>query len=96
VKLGVAIAPSDVARRLRRAVGLPEADGLLVRGVEDGSPAASAGIKEGDLITKAGDTDLRTADDLFAALESAVSTGKLTLAIVRGTEELTVDVGFTS
>ena len=34
-RLGVAIAPPRVARRLRRAVGLPERDGVLVRGVED-------------------------------------------------------------
>src|SRR5829696_2702398 len=38
-RLGVAIAPPRVARRLRSAVGLPERDGLLVRAVEDGSPA---------------------------------------------------------
>src|SRR5215211_2453434 len=38
-RLGVAVAPPRVARRLRRAVGLPERDGLLVRDVEDGSPA---------------------------------------------------------
>ena len=31
-RLGVAVAPPRVARRLRRAVGLPERDGLLVRG----------------------------------------------------------------
>src|SRR3954471_4137323 len=30
-RLGVAVAPPRVARRLRRAVGLPERDGLLVR-----------------------------------------------------------------
>src|SRR3954454_2686474 len=35
-RLGVAIAPPRVARRLRNAVGLPERDGLLVRAVEDG------------------------------------------------------------
>ena len=39
-RLGVAVAPPRVARRLRRAVGLPERDGVLVRAVEDGSPAA--------------------------------------------------------
>src|SRR5207302_8432725 len=36
VRLGVAIAPPRVARRLRRAVGLPERDGVLVRAVEGG------------------------------------------------------------
>src|SRR5256885_1117312 len=49
-RLGVAIAPARVARRLRRAVGLPERDGLLVHGVERGSAAAVAGIEKGDLL----------------------------------------------
>ena len=64
-RLGVSIAPAHVARRLRRAVGLPERDGLLVRGVEDGSPAAAAGITTGDLIVSAGGRDVGTADDLL-------------------------------
>ena len=42
-RLGVSIAPGHVARRLRRAVGLPDTDGLLIRDVTEGSPAASAG-----------------------------------------------------
>ena len=31
VRLGIGVAPMHVARRMRRAVGLPDADGLLVR-----------------------------------------------------------------
>jgi serine protease Do len=92
-RLGVAVAPADVARRLRRAVGLPETDGLLVRGVEEGSAAERAGVKEGDLITRAGDRELRTHDDLFAAIDSSGG-GKLELAIVRGVESMTVTVDF--
>ena len=46
VRLGVAIAPPRVARRLRRAVGLPERDGVLVRAVEEGSPADAPGSSE--------------------------------------------------
>src|SRR5690606_21202752 len=55
VTLGVGLAPSGVARRLRRSVGLPERDGLLVRGVEPDSPADAAGLLEGDLLVAAGD-----------------------------------------
>src|SRR6266700_4354008 len=38
-RLGIAIAPDHLARRLRRAVGLPDADGLLIRDVTADSPA---------------------------------------------------------
>jgi serine protease Do len=89
-RLGIAVAPSHVARRLRRAVGLPEADGLLVRGVEDDSPAAKAGVKEGDLITSAGGAQLQSADDLFAALENA--SASIDLKVLRGADEQTIAV----
>ncbi len=90
-RLGVAVAPSHVARRLRRSVGLPERDGLLVRGVEDGSPAARAGIVEGDLIVAAAGRDVPDADALFEALAATGDTFEV--RIVRGTEERTVSVG---
>jgi serine protease Do len=94
VRLGVALAPPHVAARLRKSVGLDERDGLLVRGVVDDGPAATAGIKEGDLLVKAGDQDLRTADDLFTVLGGVEAGGQLTVALVRGAEELTVTVQF--
>ena len=88
--LGVALAPPRVARRMRAAVGLPERDGLLVRGVVDGSPAASAQLARGDLLVSAGDQPLAGMDDLFDALDRAGDT--LTLGIVRGTEERELEI----
>lgn len=88
-RLGIGIAPAHVARQLRRAVGLPERDGLLVREVEEGSPAASAGIAEGDLLVAVGGTPLASADDLFDAL---AGDGPLELTLVRGTDERTVTI----
>jgi serine protease Do len=90
-RLGVAVAPSDVARRLRASVGLPERDGLLVRGVEDGSPAEKAGIREGDLIVEAAGKPVTDADELFEVLATAGDTFQV--KIVRGTEERTIAVG---
>jgi S1-C subfamily serine protease len=86
-RLGIGIAPAHVARRLRRSVGLPERDGLLVREVEEESPAAKAGVREGDLLVSAGGKAIASADDLFDALGAAAAT--LSLGIVRGAEELT-------
>ena len=88
-RLGVGLAPSHVARQLRRSVGLPERDGLLVREVEDDSPAAKAGIAEGDLLVAVGGTPIGSADDLFEALAGE---GALEITLVRGTDERTVTV----
>lgn len=85
-RLGVAVAPAHVARRLRRSVGLPDRDGLLVRGVDDGSPAAGVGIREGDLIVRVGGSDVADADALLDAMAGA--TGAIEVVVVRGTEEL--------
>lgn len=77
-RLGVALAPP-------RAAG----DRLLVRAVQDGSPAAAAGIRQGDLLMSAGGRPLFSVDDLLDALEGAEA---LELVVVRGAEELTLRV----
>ncbi len=94
VSLGVGVAPSRVANRLRAAVGLPERDGLLVQRVEDGSPAARAGVETGDLLVAVGGQQLARADDLLEALEGLDAAATLTLGVVRGVEERSVTVRF--
>ena len=91
-RLGLALAPPRAARRMRAAVGLPEREGLLVRGVETGSPAERAGLQQGDLLVSAAGRPLRGYDDLFDALEGAA--GEITLGVVRGTEEREVKTHF--
>lgn len=90
-RLGVSIAPSYVARRLRRSVGLPDRDGLLVRDVEDGSPAARAGFAAGDLIVTVAGRAVTDADELAEAIAAAAAPYQVT--IVRGAEDRTVTVG---
>jgi serine protease Do len=90
--LGVAVAPTDVARRLRSAVGLDDRDGVLVRHVEEDGVAARAGVSVGDLITRAGDVDVLEPDDLLRAIDTA--SGDLRLHLVRGSDVLEVTVTF--
>src|SRR5688572_22032231 len=93
-RLGVAIAPAWAARRMRAAVGLEPRDGLLVREVEDGSPAAVAGIEVGDLIVAVGGSAITDADALVEALDR--SKGTLAVDLVRGADERSVEVRFAS
>jgi serine protease Do len=91
-QLGIAITPGHVARRLRRAVGLPEAEGLLIRAVAEDSPAARAGLASGDLIVAAAGQPVRTVDDLSGALQTAGET--IELSVLRGTDERSIQVAF--
>lgn len=93
-RLGIAVAPPEVAGRLRAAVGLAPRPGLLVRGVEEGGPAARAGVRPGDLIVAVGGTAVATLDDLLSAVEAAADAPTAALGLVRGTDELTVEVSF--
>jgi serine protease Do len=90
-RLGIAVAPARVSRRLRESVGLPERDGVLVRGVEDDSPAARAGIRDGDLIVEIAGQAVTEADQLQEILAS--SPMPFEVKVVRGTDERTVSVG---
>ena len=80
-----------MARRLRRAVGLPDTEGLLIHQVTEDSPAARAGLASGDLIVAAAGQPVGGAADLFDALRGAQG-GTLELRVVRGADERTIRV----
>lgn len=88
-RLGVALVGSRQARRLRAAVGLEPVDGLLVRAVEEGSPADRSGIARGDVIVAVDGSPLSGPDPLYAALDRAGSR-EFELDVVRGTDRLTL------
>jgi len=75
-----AAAPSDAKRSLGLAVesltpalahdlGLPESRGVVVRGVQDNSPAANAGIQPGDVIVEVDHHPVATVNELKQLVE---------------------------
>ncbi|MGE3445400.1 MAG: S1C family serine protease [Acidimicrobiia bacterium] len=93
-RLGIAVAPAHVARRLRRAVGLPDRDGLLVRAVDASGPAAQAGVRPGDLVVAVGGRAVTTADELHNVMESGPSS-PLVVTVVRGVDEIALTADLT-
>jgi serine protease Do len=80
-KLGVEARPVELPAVLGAAAGA--ARGLLVLGVRAGTPAERAGLMIGDILVRAGEEPVGSADDLAAALAGHRG-GPLRLWLLRG------------
>ncbi len=72
--------------------GAADAPGAILRTVSDGGPAAQAGLKAGDRVTKVGDEAVKTFADLAEIARDATPGQKATLTFVRGDETKTAEV----
>lgn len=70
--------------------GLPE--GAAVQAVSDDSPAEKAGLKIGDIITKAGENDITCGDDLVQVVKNSAIGEKLTLNVYRKGKTIQITV----
>jgi membrane-associated protease RseP (regulator of RpoE activity) len=80
-RLGVRLL--EMTPELRAHYGAPRGAGVLVAGVESDSSAAKAGIRAGDIITRAGGEHVETAADLARAVRHAKTGDSLKLEISR-------------
>jgi S1-C subfamily serine protease len=90
--IGVAGQSVTVPRRLARVHGLAAGAGVLVAGVEPESPAARAGVRDGDLIVAFDSRPVSGVDDLHRSLTEA-AVGRVTaVAVLRRGERLDLQV----
>lgn len=88
--LGVTI--QDLTPELAGYFGLTETKGALVVNVLPGTPAAKAGLKEGDVILQSGSTPITNVKELYAIVGRVDIGKKITLTVLRDKKETTVDV----
>jgi serine protease Do len=92
-RLGVTI--QEVNQTLANSFGLPKAGGALVSSVEDGSPAAKAGLKAGDVVLKMDGTEIGSSLDLSSRVSSMKPGSMAKLEVWRDGKprEIVVSVG---
>ncbi len=79
--LGVTVA--TLTPELRTELGLPDnAEGLVVKSVDEASEAFTKGIRTGDIITEAGQQKVETAADLEARITEARDAGRKSLLLL--------------
>ncbi|MCF8040011.1 MAG: Do family serine endopeptidase, partial [Desulfohalobiaceae bacterium] len=79
--LGVTI--QDVDTNTAKALGLPEAKGALVASVNEGDPAAKAGIQTGDVIVAVNGDQIQDARDLTRTIGSLPPQNTIRLTVWR-------------
>lgn len=65
-----------------------EKEGVRLAGVSVGSPAALAGLREGDVIVTLAETKVQNLEDLMLALGSKKPGDEVEIVVLRGTQEL--------
>lgn len=89
-RLGVDV--EEIDGQLGSYFGVPEGEGVLVRSVNDGSPAEKAGVKAGDVITSVNGERIRSVGDLREKLAAKHEEKSAKLGILRNKSEMNVTV----
>jgi S1-C subfamily serine protease len=86
---------TDVEPEMARQFGLPVREGVIVARVVAGSPAARAGVRVGDIVTRINDTAITAGGDLRRALRALRPGGSAVLTVRRpdGQTRVTVRLG---
>jgi S1-C subfamily serine protease len=90
--IGVAGQDVPLHRRIVRFYKLPEESGVMVVGIEPNSPAASAGLEEGDIVVEADGQPVRHIDDLHKLMTEERVGVPVRLAVIRRLEKRDVVV----
>lgn len=78
-----------ITPEIRRQLGVTAEQGALVLGVEPGGPAAAAGVRPGDVVSRFADRDVGSVEDLLGALRDIEPGRQVPLTVVRGTGTVT-------
>ncbi len=90
--LGVAVHGVEIAPLIAHRLGLPSPRALAVAAVTPASPAANAGVQQGDLLLSLDDRTIRGAGDLMAGLPRTAIGTELRLRLLRHNEILRTTV----
>ena len=89
-RLGVSM--QDLTPALARSLGVSAREGAVLAQVQPGSPAANAGLREGDVVLAVGNRPVRGGADLRNRLGLVPVGESLDLRVARGAEERVVRV----
>jgi len=82
----------DLSGQLGAYFGAPDGEGVLVRSVNEGSPAEKGGLKAGDVITQVNGERVKSVSDLREKLRAGAEKKTFALGVLRNRSQVTVNV----
>jgi S1-C subfamily serine protease len=89
-RLGVTL--ENLTDQMADYLGVPGKKGVLVTSVADGTPAAAARLKAGDVIVRANNKEIDSPDDIARIVGDEDSGQRLELKVIREKKEMTLVV----
>ena len=91
----IGVEPQELSPELAESFGIPAGSGVIITGVLQNGPAAQAGIRPGDVITKVAEREVGTVAQLLSAVAALPPGTPATMDVVRrdGKTQLTVNPG---
>jgi len=84
----IGVQTRELTPEFAKAFKLPVVNGVLVSGVLVDAPAAKAGIKPGDVVTKVGERAVQSPAQLLSAVSALKPKSQTTIAVMRGAKPL--------
>jgi len=82
----------ELTPKLREALGAQLSTGVLISTVYEGTPAASAGVRRGDVLVAIDGTDIRARRDFYEIARSLTVGQRAKLALDRSGERIAIEV----
>ena len=78
--------------KLSQTAAIPERDGVMIEKVFKNSPAKEGGLKKYDFVIEIGGKRVFSADDAHVLLDRAIIGQELSIQVLRGDTEITLQV----
>ncbi len=82
----------DLTREVRRGLDIDVEKGVLISGVEDGTPAEKAGLEDGDVIITFNGTEIGSSDELSDLVRAIEPGTTVKLELIRDGKNKTIEV----
>jgi serine protease Do len=91
-RIGVQVQRDELTQRAAQSLGLPDTKGAVISTVNEGGPAAKAGLRPGDVVTEYNGKPVKDSDDLVSMVVHTKPGSTVPLKVYRNKQQRSVSL----